>query len=106
MPHDIDAVSMQQRRTIIVTDRLPVNINVDSTTGLFKSCEASLTVRSGGLVSGLMPLHINNVNSYWVGYIPQSSYVIDGVREQLSQLRMIPVRFCFALLPYIELLPS
>ena len=71
------------RRPILVSNRLPVTISVDSDTG-----EQTLTHSVGGLVTGLRPLHESS-GGLWVGY--PGADPSDEVRRQLQERNLVPV---------------
>ena len=71
------------RRPILVSNRLPVTIGIDSATG-----EQTLTHSVGGLVTGLRPLHESS-GGLWVGY--PGADPSDEVRRQLDERNLVPV---------------
>ncbi len=71
------------RRPILVSNRLPVTIGVDDSTG-----EQTLTHSVGGLVTGLRPLHENS-GGLWVGY--PGAEPSDQIRSELADRNLIPV---------------
>ena len=71
------------RRPILVSNRLPVTIGVDSDTG-----EQTLTHSVGGLVTGLRPLHQNS-GGLWVGY--PGADPSDEISRQLTERNLVPV---------------
>ena len=71
------------RRPILVSNRLPVTIGVDSSTG-----EQVLTHSTGGLVTGLRPLHEKS-GGLWVGY--PGADPSDAVRRELAERNLVPV---------------
>ena len=71
------------RRPILVSNRLPVTIGVDSDTG-----EQTLTHSVGGLVTGLRPLHQSS-GGLWVGY--PGADPSDEISRQLTERNLVPV---------------
>lgn len=71
------------RRPILVSNRLPVTIGVDDSTG-----EQTLTHSVGGLVTGLRPLHESS-GGLWVGY--PGAEPNDQIRSELTDRNLIPV---------------
>ena len=71
------------RRPILVSNRLPVTIGVDSDTG-----DQTLTHSVGGLVTGLRPLHESS-GGLWVGY--PGADPSDEIRGQLAEINLVPV---------------
>lgn len=70
-------------RPILVANRLPVTIGIDTDTG-----EQTLTHSVGGLVTGLRPLHESS-GGLWVGY--PGAEPDDNVRRQLTEHNLVPV---------------
>lgn len=71
------------RRPILVSNRLPVTIGVDSSTG-----EQTLAHSVGGLVTGLKPLHESS-GGLWVGY--PGADPSDEIRRELDEQNLVPV---------------
>ncbi len=71
------------RRPILVSNRLPVTIGVDPSTG-----EQTLTHSVGGLVTGLRPLHESS-GGLWVGY--PGADPSDKIRSLLTESNLVPV---------------
>ena len=71
------------RRPILVSNRLPVTIGVDATTG-----EQTLSHSVGGLVTGLRPLH-EGAGGLWVGY--PGADPSDAIRRELDERNLVPV---------------
>lgn len=71
------------RRPILVANRLPVTIGVNTETG-----EQTLTHSVGGLVTGLRPLHESS-GGLWVGY--PGADPSDEIRRQLNERNLVPV---------------
>ena len=71
------------RRTILVSNRLPVTIGVDPETG-----DQTLTHSVGGLVTGLRPLHERS-GGLWVGY--PGADPSDEMRRKLAESNLVPV---------------
>lgn len=71
------------RRTILISNRLPVTIETDDQSG-----QQTLVDSVGGLVSGLKPLHEEG-DSLWVGYAGNS--IADATRKELIDRNLIPV---------------
>ena len=71
------------RRPILVSNRLPVTIGVDATTG-----EQTLSHSVGGLVTGLRPLH-EGAGGLWVGY--PGADPSDDIRRELDERNLVPV---------------
>ncbi|MDP6667819.1 MAG: trehalose-6-phosphate synthase, partial [Dehalococcoidia bacterium] len=68
-------------RLILVSNRLPVTIQGDSS-------DQPISSSSGGLVSGLAPLHRQG-DSLWIGYAGAQPH--DGTRTLLKEQRLEPV---------------
>ena len=71
------------RRTILVSNRLPVTIGIDPETG-----DQTLSHSVGGLVTGLRPLHESS-GGLWVGY--PGADPSDEIRERLEEGNLVPV---------------
>ena len=71
------------RRLILVSNRLPATIVVDSTTG-----EQALNHSIGGLVTGLSPMHESS-GGLWVGY--PGTDPSDAIRRELKSRNLVPV---------------
>ena len=71
------------RRPILVSNRLPVTIGVDATTG-----EQTLSHSVGGLVTGLRPLH-EGAGGLWVGY--PGADPSDAIKRELDERNLVPV---------------
>ena len=71
------------RRPILVSNRLPVTIGVDPATG-----EQVLNLSSGGLVTGLRPLHEGS-GGLWVGY--PGADPSEKIKRQLDERNLVPV---------------
>ena len=71
------------RRPILVSNRLPVTIGVDATTG-----EQTLSHSVGGLVTGLRPLH-EGAGGLWIGY--PGADPSDAIKRELDERNLVPV---------------
>ncbi|PRD57510.1 bifunctional alpha,alpha-trehalose-phosphate synthase (UDP-forming)/trehalose-phosphatase [Sphingobacterium gobiense] len=77
---------MYKKRTIIVSNRLPIRI--EKTDGELKFIQSE-----GGLATGLGSIYKrdNNIWIGWPGYIPECEEEKKIIREQLAELNLIPV---------------
>lgn len=77
---------MQKKRTIIISNRLPIRIEK-------RDNELHFIPSEGGLATGLGSYYKkgNNIWVGWPGYIPENNDEEQLIREELSKLNLIPV---------------
>lgn len=77
---------MQKKRTIIISNRLPVRIEK-------RANELHFIPSEGGLATGLGSYYKNGSNIWvgWPGYIPENEGEEQLIRTELAKLNLIPV---------------
>lgn len=77
---------MKKKRTIIISNRLPIRIERKDDELLFLPSE-------GGLATGLGSIYKNDENIWigWPGIIPEDAAEEEFIRSQLADLNLIPV---------------
>lgn len=77
---------MYKKRTIIISNRLPIRIEK-------QDGELKFIQSEGGLATGLGSIYKreNNIWIGWPGYIPESEEEKETIRERLAEFNLIPV---------------